>query len=365
MHVFTLSLDQYRLLIEASPVMIWRSGPDARCDYFNETWLRFRGRRMEEELGDGWAEGVHPDDIARCLATYRRHFDRREPFEMEYRLRRGDGAYRWIFDRGVPYSREDGTFGGFIGSCVDVDDRHQVDAARGRILGVIAAGLKAPVEALSLLAAWIRRDLKAGASVDEHLLERFVQRVQRLDGLIAEFADAARFETGVSRPLELGAVNLEPVVRQTLLAYGQVLAISESVPPAHALELEIGAGDLRAIADPRAVEQMINHLLENAVRYSPAGGAIAVSLESGTTEVSLSVSDHGIGIPPDEISLVTRRYHRASNAPAPELAGLGLGLAIVRELCEQQQGRLEIASALERGTTVTIRLPAAAPGGSA
>jgi PAS domain S-box-containing protein len=146
----TLPPDQYRLLVESSPVMIWRSGLDAKCDYFNETWLAFSGRTFEQELGDGWVEGVHPDDLDRCVGTYLDHFARRAAFEMEYRLRRHDGVYRYIFDRGVPFLDESGAFGGFIGSCVDVDERVQAqamleaNAARER---KVAAGLAAELVA--------------------------------------------------------------------------------------------------------------------------------------------------------------------------------------------------------------------------
>jgi two-component system CheB/CheR fusion protein len=123
MHGPILPLEQYRLLVESSPVMIWRAGLDMKCDYFNETWLAFTGRTFEQELGDGWAEGVHPGDFDRCVGIYHDHFGRRAAFEMEYRLRRHDGAYRYIFDRGVPFFDAMGEFAGFIGSCVDVDER--------------------------------------------------------------------------------------------------------------------------------------------------------------------------------------------------------------------------------------------------
>jgi two-component system CheB/CheR fusion protein len=119
---------QYRLLVESSPVMIWRAGLDAKCDYFNETWLAYTGRTFEQELGNGWAEGVHRDDFDRCLEIYLDHFGRRAVFEMEYRLRRHDGAYRHIFDRGVPFVDESGQFAGFIGSSVDVDERVRAQA---------------------------------------------------------------------------------------------------------------------------------------------------------------------------------------------------------------------------------------------
>lgn len=124
---------EYRLLVEHSPVLIWRSGRDKKCDYFNRVWLDFTGRTLQQELGDGWAEGVHPDDFGRCLDVYFSHFDRREPFEMEYRLRRHDGEYRWLFDRGVPFTDDHGEFLGYIGSCVDVTERREAEQ-RGRDL---------------------------------------------------------------------------------------------------------------------------------------------------------------------------------------------------------------------------------------
>jgi len=120
--------EEYRTLVEQAPILIWRSGPDMLCDYFNDRWLEFTGRTMEQEAGNGWAEGVHPDDFQRCLDIYTGHFQRREVFEMEYRLRRGDGVYRWVFDRGVPFYLSDGTFGGYIGSCVDVTARVEAEA---------------------------------------------------------------------------------------------------------------------------------------------------------------------------------------------------------------------------------------------
>ena len=118
-----LSHIEYKLLVEEAPIMIWRSTITMECDYFNEKWLAFTGRSMEQEVGNGWAKGVHPDDLDKCMKIYIDHFTRREVFEMEYRLRRFDGVYRWIFDRGVPYSGPDGDFRGYIGSCIDVTER--------------------------------------------------------------------------------------------------------------------------------------------------------------------------------------------------------------------------------------------------
>ena len=121
-----LSSPEYRALVEQAPILIWRANTESLCDYFNERWLEFRGRTMAQEYGNGWAEGVHPDDFDRCLKIYLDSFNKREIFEMEYRLMRHDGVYRWIFDRGVPYNDDYGVFAGYIGSCIDVTER--VDA---------------------------------------------------------------------------------------------------------------------------------------------------------------------------------------------------------------------------------------------
>jgi len=118
-----LSHDEYALLVEQAPILVWRSDTTGLCDYFNDRWLEFRGRTLEEERGEGWAQGVHPEDLDRCLQIYRNAFTRRETFEMEYRLARRDGVYRWIFDRGVPIYRCRRTFPRLYRSCIDVTAR--------------------------------------------------------------------------------------------------------------------------------------------------------------------------------------------------------------------------------------------------
>jgi PAS domain S-box-containing protein len=123
-----LSYNEYMTIVEQAPIMIWRANTSTECDYFNQQWLNFTGRRIEQELGNGWAEGVYSEDFDMCLEIYLSTFKKREIFEMEYRLRRYDGEYRWIFDRGVPFEDEQGSFGGYIGSCIDITE--SVEARR-------------------------------------------------------------------------------------------------------------------------------------------------------------------------------------------------------------------------------------------
>jgi PAS domain S-box-containing protein len=129
LHETRESEDRFRLVSDFAPVMIWMSGTDKLCIYCNKSWLDFTGRSLDQESGNGWAEGIHPDDRQKCIDTYTQAFDRREEFRMEYRVRRHDGEYRWLYDVGVPRFSADRTFAGYIGSCVDVTERRRAEEA--------------------------------------------------------------------------------------------------------------------------------------------------------------------------------------------------------------------------------------------
>jgi len=123
------SEQRFRLVADTAPVLMWMSGTDKLCTYFNKPWRDFTGRSVEEELGNGWAESIHPDDLQRRLQTYSQFFDRREQFRMEYRLRRHDGEYRWVLDIGKPRFNQDLSFAGYIGIAVDVTERKRAEEA--------------------------------------------------------------------------------------------------------------------------------------------------------------------------------------------------------------------------------------------
>src|SRR6059058_582363 len=143
------SEERFRTVADSAPVLIWMSGPDKLCTFFNKGWLDFTGRTMEQELGNGWTEGVHADDLDHCLEVYGNSFNARQPFTMEYRLRRNDGEYRWLLDNGTPRFASDGTFLGYIGSCIGITERKLaeekfrlvLDAAPNAMIMVDSAGV--------------------------------------------------------------------------------------------------------------------------------------------------------------------------------------------------------------------------------
>jgi PAS domain S-box-containing protein len=146
-------------LADNAPVMIWRAAADKRCDFFNAPWLQFTGRPMEKELGAGWMEGVHPDDLDRCLEVYQSAFDSREAFSLDYRLQRHDGVYRWITANGKPFNRN-GQFAGYLGSCIDVHDRREIGNGRKDLLSELNHRVK---NVLATVQALVRQSLSSAA----------------------------------------------------------------------------------------------------------------------------------------------------------------------------------------------------------
>jgi PAS domain S-box-containing protein len=142
---------RFRVMAESAPVLIWSSGVDKGCTYVNHRWLEFTGRTFEQELGAGWAQSVHPDDVAYCVSTYDHAFDARRPFTMEYRLRRHDGEYRWVIDNGAPMF-DGARFVGYIGSTLDVTEFRAAQEHIARLNQQL-------VDAVDEERAWVAREL--------------------------------------------------------------------------------------------------------------------------------------------------------------------------------------------------------------
>lgn len=154
---------RFRIMADSAPVMIWIAGPDKLCSYFNQGWLTFTGRTLDQELGNGWTESVYRDDYMHCLDTYEAAFERREPFKMEYRLRRADGQFRWVYDNGMPRFSSDGEFQGYIGSCIDISDRREAEEAL-RLAHEEVSKLKNQLQAENI---YLQEEIKLAHNADE------------------------------------------------------------------------------------------------------------------------------------------------------------------------------------------------------
>ncbi|HEX2252074.1 MAG TPA: PAS domain-containing sensor histidine kinase [Thermoanaerobaculia bacterium] len=358
-----LSPAAYRLLVEHSPVLIWRAGPDGRCDYFNDTWLRFTGRTLDQELGERWAVGVHPEDVDRCLRIYRDHFGRREPFEMEYRLRRHDGVYRWIFDRGVPVF-DAGVFVGFVGSCIDIHVRREAEALRSSFLSLIAHELRTPLQAIHTYLEVVQRRIERNEALPTDVWEKVSRQIQRFSSLVDDLSEAGRVERREAVPVERVAMDLRPVVEAAVRRQrDELAALPAAAAGRHTVTLEVTGERFPLLGDAERLDRVLEDLIGNAVKFSPAGGQVAVRLATDGTRHRVSIRDDGIGIPQAEIDRVAEPFFRGSNALNPRFPGVGLGLALARDIVSAHGGTVEVESIRDRGTTITLNLPELLPEG--
>ncbi len=280
---------RFRVMADCAPVMLWLAEPDMRCSYFNQGWLAFTGRAMSEELGDGWTEGVHPDDLQRCLDTYVAAFNARRPFCMDYRLRRHDGEYRRIRDIGTARFDPDGGFAGYVGSAVDVQDSHESEERLKQLVADKEALLKELHHRvrnnLQILMAFVtlRRSLIAGAEARDEL-RQVAARIASL-ALIHERLSAE----GTPSQIDFGGLlqDLAAAISQSE-AHPEIAVTVEAVP----MMLPID----RAVPLALVVNELVTHCYRHAF---PGGcrGTIHLALAAGPGPAVLTVADDGIGVP--------------------------------------------------------------------
>jgi len=331
--------------------MVWRAGLDAQCNYFNSTWLRFTGRSLEQEVGSGWTAGIHTDDMERRADTYLSHFERREPFELAYRLRRHDGAYRHILDRGTPFEDAIGKFAGFIGCCSDVQDRVSTEHAQARFLTMLTHELRTPLQLLTSQLDMLRRQSQRGVVPTLAVLSKLDARTERIAQLVTELSEAEQAVSGTRLELLLVTDDLCQLVRAAVAEAAEFGGRDREL----CVVTELREARLRC--DPARIRQLVRCLVDNAIKYSPAGGAIRIGIERRPGGYEVSVTDQGIGIPPEELPSLGRPYYRASNASPDRFAGIGLGLAMAQSIADAHAGRLWIESELGRGSIACFSVP--------
>lgn len=349
--------NRFRNMADAAPVLLWMSGTDGMCNFFNQTWIEFTGRTLAEEWGVGWAEGVHFEDFQRCMDTYLAAFNRRARFEMEYRLRRHDGVYRWILDRGTPRYSPDGTFAGYIGSCIDITERKTLEEelrgavrVRDDFLSIAAHELRTPLTPIQLTVQSLVRLAQRAENLPREVtrkLERLDEHVDRQARLVENLLDVSRVTAG---PVALHFDEFD------LAAALQAVA-DEFAEAARAAgcALRLQVQPMLGRWDRERVEQVFRNLVSNAIKYG-AGQPIDVSLQPGRgADVRVVVRDRGIGIPAEQQLRIFERFERAVSER--HFGGFGLGLWVTRKLVNAMGGVVAVASSRGEGATFTVDLP--------
>ena len=339
------SEQRFRVITDASPIMVWMAGTDKLCYYFNKGWLDFVGRTLEQESGNGWVENVHPEDFDECQQIYVSNFDARRPFEMEYRMRHHTGQYRWILDRGVPRYAPDGTFEGYVGGCLDIHDQREA-AEKVRIADDMARLMKAQDDERRRIA----RELHDSAGQTLAVLGvSLAQLVHRTEGIAPELArEGKEIEAMVQqlhREIRTTSYLLHPpLLDESGLASALSLYVEGLAERSHvAITLDVADKVGRLPGDMElAIFRLVQECLTNIHRHSDSKTALIRVRCEGET-VRTEVRDDGKGISPER--LLEIQSH-----------GSGVGIRGIRERIRQFHGEMEIESN-GSGTSVIVSIP--------
>ncbi len=336
---------RFRTMADHAPVLLWMAGTDGLCNFFNQRWLDFTGKSLDQEVGSGWASGVHPEDFQRCMALYLESFVERRAFSMEYRLRRHDGEFRWVYDQGAPRFEPDGSFGGFIGSCTDITEQREAHDALGHLnreledrvrertaiarerevlLREVHHRVKNDLQLISSVLAMQSRRLSDPTSIEA--LTECQSRVQTI-ALIHEYM----YQSDNLARLPLSE-NIRGLAANMLRAAGS---------PTCAVALDVKVEAELTLPVDRAIPcgLILNELMTNALKHAfpeRQRGLISVSLRKQGDELVLGVADDGVGLPGDY----------ASNVKG------SLGWRLVKAFADQLGAWVRVSA--DRGTQVEI-----------
>ena len=358
---------RFQMMADTAPGLIWMTGTDALCNYFNKPWLEFTGRSMEQEVGTGWTEGVHPDDLQGCFDCFLPAFHARKPFRMEYRLRRADGEYRWVIESGIPRYTGDGEFAGYIGSNIDITDLKRAQQERERLrqaqselahinrvttMGELAASIaheiKQPISAAHTNAKtclrWMGRDQPDIEEARESVM-RIIQDVTRAAEIIGRIR--VLFKKGEP---QREWVDVNEVIREMIS-----LLCSEAGRHAISIHTELAPELPKVRADRVQLQQVFMNLILNSIEAigegNVAGHLTIKSQRNPEDQVLISVSDTGIGLPLQRADQVFDAFFTTK----PQ--GIGMGLSISRSIIESHGGRLWATGNVDRGAVFQFTLP--------
>ena len=356
---------RFQEMADTAPVLIWMTGTDGLCNYFNKPWLEFTGRSMEQEVGTGWIEGVHPDDVQGCFDGFLPAFHARKSFRMKYRIRRADGEYRWVIESGIPRYTGAGEFAGYIGSNIDITDLKRAEEERERLrqleadlahinrvsmMGELAASLaheiKQPIAAAVINAKacvrWLRRDAPDIAEASE-AASRMVNDATRAADILDRVRSLYRRDT-TQREL----VDVNEIIREMI-----VLLHDKANRNSISIRTELDAGLATITADRVQLQQVLMNLMLNGFEAmkDTSGELTVTSKKTADGQLLISVSDSGIGIAPDRAD----RIFEAFFTTKPQ--GTGMGLSISRKIIESHGGRLWASANPGRGATFQFTLP--------
>ena len=350
---------RFRRLADDIPSLLRVEDRQGMAEFVNRACAVFTGRPPEVLVGRGWLQFVHPDDREGYLADHAAAYASYTPLEADFRLRRADGAYRWMRSISAPHTEPDGRFAGFVSLMVDVEDRKRAEAAlltadrrKDEFLAMLAHELRNPLAPIGNAARVI-----TGSGIDNDRVLWAAGIIGRQTAMLAKLLDSlldlARISSGKT-VLELAPVDLGVVL-------ARALELSAPLIEERRQRLEInapGPDELIVEGDLMRLTQVLSNLLNNATKYTPVGGEIRVDLARTGAEAVIRVADNGAGLDAEMIPRIFEMFTQADRTLDRAKGGLGLGLTLVRQLTELHRGSVKASSdGLGQGSTFTVRLP--------
>jgi PAS domain S-box-containing protein len=334
------SEEWFRLMAKSAPVTIWMTGVDKGCTYVNQAWIDFTGRSLDAALGRGWTEDIHRDDVERSWNAYASAFDRHEPFQIEYRVRRHDGEFRWVIDTGAPRSKADGSFAGYIGSAVDITERRLAEEALSTVSQRL---IDAQEEERSRLARELHDDISQRLGVLSLRLSELAQASRTSGDELNRLVSVTREEVvNLVKDVHNLSHRLHPPRLQLLGLAAAADALCEEFSNPKTMEVSFEAEGIPKKLPPRislCLYRVLQEALQNAAKHSGARH-VHVSLKAEADRIELTVHDSGDGFDPDDAAR-TR----------------GLGLTSMNERIKGVHGQLVVDSDPQSGTKIRARVP--------
>lgn len=337
---------RFRSLAEAIPQIVWAMNGDGGQDYLSPKWHEYTGQPLDMPLAERWRKALHPDDYDECFRRFAVAAESSSSWQVEYRIRRADGVYRWHLGRSVPVI-EDGRIVKWYGTATDIDEQKRAVRTRDDVLATVSHDLRNPLGNILFSAELLEEE---GLEQDPGLIHAIKRAANRMSTLIRDLLDITAVDGGElsihRRPVHLGSLVAEAVSQQEQLAKQKhvtlILAPSD-VPPEVIVE-----------CDQDRILQVFANLLGNALKFTPAAGTITVAHRLVRGHAELSVKDTGAGVPLEQQRHVFDRFWRNKES---ENAGSGLGLAICKGIIEQHGGEIRVEGREGEGATFVFTLP--------
>ena len=362
-----LSEQRFRFLTNTIPVQIWTATPDGALDYVSDRVGEYFGKSSEEVIGDGWLAVLHPDDVANTVERWGASLKTGEPYEVEFRLWSAEHkTHRWHLGRATPQRDETGGIIRWFGTNTEIEDRKQAEAelrrltaeateadrAKAAFLAAMSHELRTPLNAIGGYAQLIEMGVRGPITEEQKIDLLKIQRSKdHLDALVSDVLNFAKLGSGKVE-YHIAAVDV----------HGTLQGVLDMVAP------QLATKDLRVapfstprglvvMADADKLRQILINLFGNALKFTPPKGTITLSVKTTKSEVAISVADTGIGIPEDQLDRIFEPFAQAGKALDPRDEGVGLGMAISRQLARAMRGDLTVTSIVGTGSTFTLNLP--------